>query len=267
MNFATLFASSFDKPAAIGRIGPCSRMSTICACENLARSARDGVPGWRDMWHAAQRAWTAFVSATESFSQRNINCSIAESLERVAEVAAMARAHGIRVRGYVSCVLGCPYEGDVPAAAVAGVAASLSALGCHEISLGDTIGTGTAQSAYDMVEVVGQQVPIDRLAIHFHDTYGQALANVLACLDAGVSVVDSAIGGLGGCPYAQGASGNLATEDLLYLLDGLGVESGVAMDRLLDAVDFVTNELGIEAHSKVFAAKRRIRAGREDVGQ
>ena len=210
--------------------------------------------GMRRAIEAGARDVAVFVSATESFSRRNINCSIAQSLEHVAEVAALAETHGIRVRGYVSCVLGCPYEGDVPAAAVAGVAASLSSLGCHEISLGDTIGIGTAQSAYDMVQAVARHVPIDRLAIHFHDTYGQALANVLACLDAGVSVVDSAVGGLGGCPYAQGASGNLATEDLLYMLDGLGVKSGVAMDPLLDAVDFITTELDIVAQSKVFAA-------------
>jgi hydroxymethylglutaryl-CoA lyase len=202
-----------------------------------------------------------FVSATESFSQRNINCSIATSLERVSEVVRRARDHFVRVRGYVSCVMGCPYEGAVPLRAVAELAGKLAELGCYEISLGDTIGVGTPRQAQEMVKAVASVVPTDRLAIHYHDTFGQALANVLACLEAGVNVVDSAVGGLGGCPYAAGASGNLATEDLLYMLDGLGVTSGVDMGRLLDAAELLETGLGIRARSRVFAARRRDCAG------
>jgi hydroxymethylglutaryl-CoA lyase len=217
------------------------------------------VPNARGMQAAIEaggREVAVFVSATESFSQRNINCSIERSLDRVADVAGMAASHGIRVRAYVSCVLGCPYEGDVPAEQVARIAARLVSLGCYEISLGDTIGVGTPQKAQDMVRTVASHVPVERLALHFHDTYGQALSNVLGCLEIGVSVIDSAMGGLGGCPYADGASGNLATEDLLYMLDGLNIATGVAMDPLLDAVEFASSELGLTMRSKVFVARR-----------
>ncbi|HMA16687.1 MAG TPA: hydroxymethylglutaryl-CoA lyase, partial [Kiloniellaceae bacterium] len=161
-----------------------------------------------------------FGAASETFTQRNINCSIAESLERFAPVCDEARAAGLRVRGYVSCVLGCPYEGAVPVARVAEVAASLHAMGCAEVSLGDTIGVGTPLKARAMLEAVAARVPLERLAVHFHDTYGQALANILACLELGVATVDAAVAGLGGCPYAKGASGNVATEDVVYMLDG-----------------------------------------------
>jgi hydroxymethylglutaryl-CoA lyase len=197
-----------------------------------------------------------FLSATESFSQRNINCSIAESLERAAAVVAMARPHDIRVRAYISCVLGCPYEGAVPLANVVALAGQLAALGCYEISLGDTLGAGTAWQAREMVRAVAGAVPIGQLAIHFHDTFGQALANVLACLEAGIAVIDSAVGGLGGCPYAEGASGNLATEDLLYMLDGLGVRTGVDLDAVLDAAVMIDNAFGIRPRSRLFAARR-----------
>lgn len=212
--------------------------------------------GMRAAIAAGAREVAVFVSATEAFSHRNINCSIAQSLDRAAEVIALAGPAGIRVRGYVSCVLGCPYEGAVAPAQVAPVAARLRALGCYEVSLGDTIGTGTPSAAQAMVRAVAEEVPVERLAAHYHDTYGQALANVLACLDLGVAVVDSAAGGLGGCPYAAGASGNLATEDLLYMLDGLGIETGVAMEPLLDAVDLIAGPIGIAARSKVHAARR-----------
>jgi hydroxymethylglutaryl-CoA lyase len=222
--------------------------------------------GMRHAMDAGADEVAAFVSATESFSQRNINCSIGTSLDRVAEIVSMAKPLGIRVRGYVSCVLGCPYEGRVPAAAVARVAEKLLSLGCDEISLGDTIGVGTAQMAQDMVRTVAEAVPVDRVAVHFHDTYGQALTNVLACLDIGVAAVDSAAGGLGGCPYAPGASGNLATEDLLYMLDGLGLETGVDMDRLLDAVDFIVTGLGIAVRSKVHTARRSSSSGPHNDG-
>jgi isopropylmalate/homocitrate/citramalate synthase len=195
-----------------------------------------------------------FGAASESFSQRNINCSIAESLERFAPVAEAARAEGIAVRGYLSCVLGCPYEGEVPLAKVAEVAERLWALGCYELSLGDTIGVGTPARAQAMIEAVAGRIPLERLAVHFHDTYGQALANVLACLEKGVATVDSSVAGLGGCPYAKGASGNLATEDLVYMLQGLGVETGVDLESLAAAGRFISERLGRPPQSKVSLA-------------
>ena len=196
-----------------------------------------------------------FGAASESFSQRNINCSIAESLERFAPVCAAAAERGIRVRGYVSCVLGCPYEGNVAPQAVADLAGKLMALGCYEISLGDTIGVGTPGKAQALVETVAAVVPKDRLAVHFHDTYGQALANILACLEVGIGVVDSAVAGLGGCPYAAGASGNVATEDVLYMLDGLDIETGVSLDGVIAAADLACTALGRTTGSKVGLAR------------
>ncbi len=195
-----------------------------------------------------------FGAASEAFSHKNINCSIAESLERFAPVVAAARDKGLRVRGYVSCVLGCPYQGAVPAESVAAVAERLFALGCYEISLGDTIGTGTPAKAQAMVDAVAARLPVDRLAAHFHDTYGQALANLYAVMERGVAVIDASVAGLGGCPYAKGASGNVATEDVLYMLDGMGVETGVALDALLAAGGFICGRLGREPASKVARA-------------
>ena len=195
-----------------------------------------------------------FAAASESFSQRNINCSIAESLARFEPVAERAQASGLRLRGYVSCVLGCPYEGAVPAPKVAEVSLALHKLGCAEISLGDTIGVGTPRLAQEMVQAVAAQVPIDRLAVHYHDTYGQALANILACLELGVATVDAAVAGLGGCPYAKGASGNVASEDVVYLLDGLGIESGIDLQRLAAAGSFICDALGRASNSKVALA-------------
>ena len=195
-----------------------------------------------------------FGAASETFSQKNINCSIAESLDRFAPVAEKARAQGLRVRGYVSCVLGCPYEGEIAPQAVAQVAARLKELGCAEISLGDTIGVGTAGAARALVETVAERVPIGQLALHFHDTYGQALANILACLELGVATVDSAVAGLGGCPYAEGAAGNVASEDVLYMLNGLGIETGVDLDGLLAAGRTICAQLGRQPASKVARA-------------
>lgn len=192
-----------------------------------------------------------FASASEAFSRHNINCSIDESLERFAPVLARAHDHRIKVRGYVSCVLGCPYQGAVPAENVAEVARRLFEAGCYEISLGDTIGTGTPFAAMKMVETVARDVPMSALALHFHDTYGQALANIYACLSLGVSVVDSAVGGLGGCPYAKGASGNVATEDLLYMLKGMDVETGIDLDQIVDAAQFIATSLGQRPNSRV----------------
>ncbi|CAA2159026.1 3-hydroxy-3-isohexenylglutaryl-CoA/hydroxy-methylglutaryl-CoA lyase [Methylobacterium brachiatum] len=200
------------------------------------------------------REVAVFAAASESFSRRNINCSIAESLERFAPVVETARAAGLRVRGYVSCVLGCPYEGTVAAAAVARVAEALLGLGCYEISLGDTIGTGTPLAARRLVEGVAAAVPLERIALHFHDTYGQALANLLACLDLGVSVIDSAVAGLGGCPYARGATGNVATEDVAYMLRGMGIETGIDLEALVDAGLSITRHLNREPASKAARA-------------
>ena len=196
-----------------------------------------------------------FGAASESFSQRNINCSIAESLDRFRPVCEAALAAGMRVRGYVSCVLGCPYEGEIAPAAVARVAAELAAMGCYEVSLGDTIGVGTPMKARAMLLTVAEHIPMQALAIHFHDTYGQALANILACLESGVAVVDSAAAGLGGCPYAAGASGNVATEDLVYMLDGMGVHTGVALEGVLAAGRLIATALGKPPASKLAAAR------------
>ena len=195
-----------------------------------------------------------FGAASESFTRENINCSIAESLARFAPVCGAARAAGMKVRGYVSCVLGCPYEGDIAPEKVAEVAAGLAELGCYEVSLGDTIGVGTPAKAQAMLQAVAEVLPIDRLAVHFHDTYGQALANILACLELGVAVVDSSVAGLGGCPYAKGATGNVASEDVLYMLDGLGIETGVDLDRLAAAGRFISDHLGRSPASKVARA-------------
>ena len=192
-----------------------------------------------------------FGAASESFSRRNINCSIAESLDRFRPVAAAALARGMRLRGYVSCVLGCPYEGEVAPSAVAAVAGALAEMGCAEISLGDTIGVGTPLKAQAMLRAVAEMVPMERLAVHFHDTWGQALANILACLELGVSVVDSAVAGLGGCPYAKGATGNVATEDVVYMLDGMGIETGVDLAKLAAAGRAISAALGRAPASKV----------------
>jgi hydroxymethylglutaryl-CoA lyase len=196
-----------------------------------------------------------FGAASESFSRRNLNCSIDSSLERFAEVTAAARRRGVPVRGYVSCVLGCPFEGAVAPEAVARVARRLLDLGCGEISLGDTIGVGTPRAVEALLERVGAQVPRERLAVHFHDTFGQALANVLAALERGIAVVDASVAGLGGCPYAPGASGNVATEDLLYLLHGLGVETGVDLEQVVAAGRLVSDQLGRPSGSKVSRAR------------
>jgi len=197
-----------------------------------------------------------FGAASEAFSQKNINCSIAESLQRFEPIMQAAKDNNIAVRGYVSCVVGCPYEGEVSADKVREVANTLYQMGCYEISLGDTIGVGTPASVSKMLETVANAVPMDKLAVHLHDTYGQALANTLASLQLGISTIDSSVAGLGGCPYAKGASGNVATEDLVYMLNGLGIEHGVDLERLIDAGQFITQKLGRCNGSKVAQAKR-----------
>ncbi|MDP6350822.1 MAG: hydroxymethylglutaryl-CoA lyase [Alphaproteobacteria bacterium] len=197
-----------------------------------------------------------FAAASETFQHKNINCSIADSLARAAPIAEAAQAQGLRVRGYISCALGCPYEGAIAPESVAAVAKRLDRLGCYEISLGDTVGTGSPTKARAMIDAVAAEVPIGRLAAHFHDTYGQALANLLAVIEQGVAVVDSSVGGLGGCPYAKGAKGNVATEDVLYMLDGMDIETGVALDAVVETAWFISAALGRRPNSRVAQALR-----------
>ncbi|WP_219267221.1 hydroxymethylglutaryl-CoA lyase [Pseudomonas sp. Xaverov 259] len=211
--------------------------------------------GFDDALAAGVKEVAVFAAASEAFSQRNINCSISESLERFAPIMAAAKQHGISVRGYVSCVLGCPYEGQIAPQQVAAVARELYAMGCYEVSLGDTIGTGTAGATRRLFDVVGAQVPRDKLAGHFHDTYGQAIANIYASLLEGITVFDSSIAGLGGCPYAKGASGNVATEDVVYLLDGLGINTGIDLAALIRAGLQISNVLGRATGSRVAKAR------------
>jgi hydroxymethylglutaryl-CoA lyase len=210
---------------------------------------------------AGAKVVSVFAAASEGFSRANINCTIAESIDRFRPVMARAKADGVKVRGYVSCVLGCPFDGEIKPKAVADVAKTLWDLGCYEISLGDTIGVGTPTRAKDMLRAVGAHVPMAKLAMHFHDTYGQALANLYAGMEEGVRVVDSAAGGLGGCPFAPGATGNVATEDVVYMLEGMGIGTGVDMQKLLAATNDITALIGRTPASRVAnalnAKKRR----------
>jgi hydroxymethylglutaryl-CoA lyase len=210
--------------------------------------------------HGVQEV-AVFAAASESFSQRNINCSIADSIDRFTDVCRQALDAGLKVRGYISCVLGCPYEGRIAPQAVADVADRLFRLGCYEISLGDTIGTGTPVETRALIQAVSQTVPMDQIAGHFHDTYGQALANIWASLDCGVRTFDASIGGLGGCPYAKGATGNVATEDVVYSFMQSGVETGIDMERLLDAVEYAAKMVGRDVSSRAGRALLIKRAG------
>lgn len=195
-----------------------------------------------------------FSAATESFSRKNTNCSIDQGLARLREVAQTALEARVRVRGYVSCALGCPYEGEVKPEVAARVAMELYRMGCYEVSLGDTIGVGTPGKMKALIEAVAREIPVESIAVHCHDTYGQALANCYAALEMGVAVIDASVAGLGGCPYAKGATGNVATEDLVYLLHGLGIETGIDLMRLIDAGQFISSILGRPSHSKVAQA-------------
>jgi hydroxymethylglutaryl-CoA lyase len=214
--------------------------------------------GFEDALAAGVKEVAVFAAASESFSQRNINCSISESLDRFLPIMEAARLHGISVRGYVSCVLGCPYEGDIAPKQVAAVANELFAMGCYEVSLGDTIGTGTPGATRTLFDVVAGQIPRGKLAGHFHDTYGQALANIYASLLEGIHVFDSSVAGLGGCPYAKGATGNVASEDVVYLLHGLGIETGIDLNKLITAGRRISDILGRADGSRV--AKARLSA-------
>eukprot|EP01104_Vermistella_antarctica_P015787 TRINITY_DN5250_c0_g1_i1.p1 TRINITY_DN5250_c0_g1~~TRINITY_DN5250_c0_g1_i1.p1 ORF type:complete len:407 (-),score=60.58 TRINITY_DN5250_c0_g1_i1:80-1300(-) len=210
--------------------------------------------GFEMALHAGCDEVAVFAAASESFSLKNINCSIADSFKRFSDVMEAAQKNNVRVRGYVSTVLGCPYEGDVDPKIVADTAAELYGRGCYEISLGDTIGVGNAGTTYRMLKEVFKQVPPERVAVHFHDTYGQALANITVALEMGVRVVDASVAGLGGCPYAKGASGNVATEDVVYLLHGLGIETGINLEKLCRAGEWISDTLGRVNMSKAGVA-------------
>jgi hydroxymethylglutaryl-CoA lyase len=192
---------------------------------------------------AGAKEIAVFTAASESFSRHNTNCSISESITRLEPVIKLAISSGIKVRAYISCVLGCPYEGEVEIEAVSVICAQLTQLGCDEISLGDTIGAGTPAAANALVRAVSSEIPVERLAVHFHDTYGQALANILACLDAGIRIIDSSVSGLGGCPYANGATGNVASEDVVYMLHGLGLGTGINLIELARTGDWISKQL------------------------
>lgn len=210
--------------------------------------------GFADAVGAGSTAVSVIASASESFSRQNSNCTIEEGLGRCGEIIDRALAKDMGVRGYISCTLGCPYEGDIAVAEVRRVAKQLFKLGCPEIALSDTVGVGTPGKVRAMLETVAGAIPIEQLAVHFHDTYGQALANILAALELGVATVDSSVAGLGGCPYARGASGNVATEDLLYMLNGLNIATGVDLGKLLDAGNYICRQLGRASRSKVALA-------------
>jgi len=215
---------------------------------------------------AGAREVAVFGAATEAFSRRNTNCSIAESLDRFAPVCKTALAAGVKVRGYISVVLGCPFEGDVDPGVVAELAGRLLEMGCYEVSLGDTIGVGTPGKAKRLIETVARRVPLEKLAGHYHDTYGQALANIFASLETGMAGFDCSVAGLGGCPYAPGATGNVATEDVLYMLEGLGIETGVDMSKLLQAAQFICGALGrpsVSRAGRALAAKAARRPAKE----
>ncbi|KAA3623359.1 MAG: hydroxymethylglutaryl-CoA lyase [Proteobacteria bacterium] len=254
---AKVEAGSFVSPKWVPKMADTAQVLEAFDAAQMDRLAVL-VPNDRGMESAVDagvREIAIFGAASETFSRKNINCSIADSLARFEPVCELARRHEIRIRGYISCVLGCPYEGEVDGAVVARIAARLFDMGCYEVSLGDTIGVGTPLKARALVETVAADNPIERLAVHFHDTYGQAVANIFAALELGIGVVDCSVAGLGGCPYAPGAAGNVATEDVLYLLDGMGIAHGIDVDRLLDAARFILDALGKPPVSRVSAAR------------
>ncbi|MGP5307496.1 hydroxymethylglutaryl-CoA lyase [Vreelandella venusta] len=253
-------AASFVSPKWVPQMGDASEvMHGIARKPGVVYSAlTPNLKGLEGALAAGVEEVAVFGAASEAFSQKNINCSIAESLTRFEPVLARANEAGVRVRGYVSCVLGCPYEGAISPQKVAEVASALYEMGCYEISLGDTIGVGTPLAAKRMIEAARQHVPIEHLAAHFHDTYGMALANLYAVMEEGVSVIDAATAGLGGCPYAKGASGNVATEDVLYLLEGLGINTGIDLQAVIDTGIWITQQLGRKPSSKVALAKSTV---------
>ena len=262
--FPVVEATSFVSPKWIPQLADAAEvLAGITPCEGVMYPVL--VPNEKGLERALAsgvRGIAVFTAASDAFNLKNTNIDVDGSLQRLAPVVARAREAGLWVRGYVATVLGCPYQGAVPLADVVRVAAALHEMGCAEISLGDTIGVGTAKQARTMLQACAAEVPMERLAVHFHDTYGQALANVFACLEAGVRVVDAAVAGLGGCPYAQGASGNLASEDLVWQLDGLGLRTGVDLDALCDTARWINAELSREPASKLARIPNERRFGR-----
>ena len=246
-------SASFVSPKWVPQMGDAKEIMTAVKRKPGVTYAAltPNVKGLETALAAGVEEVAVFGAASEAFSQKNINCSIAESLERFAPVMELAKANNIKVRGYVSCVLGCPYDGEIAPEKVAEVAKALYDMGCYEISLGDTVGVGTPHKAKAMIREVAKVVPVEKLAAHFHDTYGQALANIYAVLEEGVAVVDSSVGGLGGCPYAKGASGNVATEDVVYMLQGLGIETGIDLNKLVATGNFITQAIGSTNRSRV----------------
>lgn len=249
-------AGSFVSPKWVPQMaGSAEVFQQIQSADGITYAAlTPNMQGFTAALHAGVTEVAVFAAASESFSQKNINCSIADSIKRFQPLLSAAKQQGIKVRGYVSCVLGCPYEGEIAPQAVLDVAQSLYDMGCYEISLGDTIGVGTPKKAAKLFELVAQHIPRSQLAGHFHDTYGQALANIYACLQQGIATFDSSIAGLGGCPYAKGASGNVATEDVVYMLNGLGINSGVELDKLIQVGLHISQLLGRQSSSKVALA-------------
>ncbi|NMG75831.1 hydroxymethylglutaryl-CoA lyase [Aromatoleum diolicum] len=261
----TIEATSFVSPKWVPQMGDNAEvMARIVRRPGVAYPVlTPNLKGFEAALAAGAQEVAVFGAASESFSQKNINCSIAESLERFRPVTEAAQAAGVKVRGYVSCVAGCPYEGPIAPEKVAEVAETLISMGCYEISLGDTIGSGNPANITRMLEAVMKRVPVERLAGHYHDTYGMAAANIYASLQLGVAVFDASVGGLGGCPYAAGASGNAATEDVVWLLNGLGIETGIDLDRLVDTAVWISAALGREPASRVARAvlAKRAKAG------
>ncbi|PIE82877.1 MAG: hydroxymethylglutaryl-CoA lyase [Candidatus Contendobacter odensis] len=249
----TIEATSFVSPKWVPQMA--DNQTVMAAIERRATVdypvLTPNLKGFEAALAAGAQTVAVFGAASESFSQKNINCSIAASLERFEPLLLAAQQAGIKVRAYVSCVLGCPYEGEIQPATVAQVAGALFEMGCYEISLGDTIGTGTPEAAKRMIEAVSTRVPLDHLAGHYHDTYGMAIANIYASLQCGITVFDASIAGLGGCPYAKGAAGNVATEDVVYLLNGLGINTGVDLDALLACSQWISEKLKRSPISKV----------------
>ncbi len=262
----TIETTSFVSPKWVPQMGDNAEVLTrvlAAAAPGVAYPVlTPNLKGFEAALAAGATEVAVFGAASESFSQKNINCSIAESLARFRPLTEAARAAGVKVRGYVSCVAGCPYEGAIAPQAVAEVAATLREMGCYEVSLGDTIGTGNPASIARMLEAVMRRVPVECLAGHYHDTYGLAAANIYASLQMGVAVFDASVGGLGGCPYAAGASGNVATEDVAWLLDGLGIATGIELDALVDTAAWISAELGREPASRVARALLAKRAQR-----
>jgi len=261
--FANIEAASFVSPKWVPQMATSAEvMAGIARKPGVVYSVLvPNMQGFEAALAAGADEVVIFGSASEAFSQKNINCSIAESVERFRPVAQAAKQHGLRLRGSISCALGCPYQGEVPASAVADVVRRLRELGCDELDIADTIGVGTPHKTQAVLQAAAAEFPLERLSGHFHDTYGQALANIYASLEVGVAIFHSSVAGLGGCPYAKGATGNVATEDVLYLLRGLGIETGIDLDAVVDAGQFISAHLGRKAVSRAGNAIAAKRAG------